>query len=168
MISKVAAVQPGELISLVYLREIGANLDRKNLSIKLGERPSSRNVSTDRGVPKVPAKDVKEEQKPFGLTLAELTPLLAQKYKLTGHKGLVIREINSASFVSDLKNSLGFPALSEGDLIQRLNRVTVTDLRTFNVAVFHLKVGDPVVLYIKSYDPDSKTALMKIVQFTVR
>lgn len=168
MISKVAGVQPGQLISLVYLREAGANLDRKNASIKLGERPSRRVSSTDGSVPKIPVKDVSEEQKPFGLTLAELTPLLAQKYKLQGLKGLVIKEVNSASFTSDLKDSLGFPALGEGDLIQRLNRVTVADLKAFNDAASRLRVGDAVVLHIRSYVPGSQSVQLKIVQFTVR
>ncbi|MBK8466474.1 MAG: trypsin-like peptidase domain-containing protein [Chloracidobacterium sp.] len=168
MISKVAAVQPGQLISVTYLREAGANLERKSASIKLGERPSSRAATSETSSPKIPVKDVKEEQNPFGLTLAELTPLLAQRYRLVGLKGLVIREVSSTSFVSDLKNSLGFPALGEGDLIQRLNRTTVTDLKSFNIAASRLKVGDAVVLHIKYYEPDSKTAQLKIVQFTVR
>ena len=168
MISKVAGVQPGQLISLVYLREAGANLDRKNASIKLGERPSRRVSSTDGSVPKIPVKDVSEEQKPFGLTLAELTPTLAQKYKLQGLKGLVIKEVNSASFTSDLKNSLGFPALGEGDLIQRLNRITVSELKAFNDAASRLRVGDAVVLHIRSYEPGSQSVQLKIVQFTVR
>jgi len=168
MISKIAAVQPGQTISVVYLREIGANIDRRNISITLGERPSRRPTPGAASGSKMPVKDEKEEQRPFGLTLAELTPLLAQKYKLVGLKGIVIREISPASFVSDLRNSLGFPALGEGDLIQRINRLTVTDLRSFNVAASRLILGDAVVLHIRSYDPGSQTVQLKIVQFTVR
>ncbi len=169
LISKVAAAQPDQAISLIYLRETGANLVRTAASIKLGERPSRNRVSANDGDRRtVPINDVKTEQKPFGLTLTELTPILAAKYKLEGLKGLVVKEINPASFIADVKNSTGGVALGEGDLIQRINRVAVTDLKTFNDIVSKLKVGDAVVLHIKAYDLRTQAVQLKIVQFTVR
>ncbi|MFN0277304.1 MAG: trypsin-like peptidase domain-containing protein [Pyrinomonadaceae bacterium] len=168
MISKIAAVQPDQAVSLVYLRETGANLDRKTASIKLGERPSRNRVSSnDRLAPSV--NDVKADQKPFGLTLNELTPALTAKYQLDGLKGLVVKEINPSSYIADVKNSLGGTALGEGDLIQRINRLTVTDLRTFNNIVSRLNAGDAVVLHIRAYNPQAlPPAQLQIVQFTVR
>jgi len=112
--------------------------------------------------------DKGEEQKPFGLTLAELTPTLGATYKLEGLKGLVVREINPTSFIADVKNSLGGDALGEGDLIQRINRVTVIDLKTFNETVSKLKVGDAVVLHVMAYNPQTRMPQLKIVQFTVK
>ena len=38
--------------------------------------------------------------------------------------------------------------LGEGDLIQRINRVPVTDVKSFTAMVNKLKAGDPVVLQI--------------------
>ena len=43
--------------------------------------------------------------------------------------------------------------LDEGDLIQRINRLNVTDLRSFNDIVAKLKAGDAVVLEVISYNP---------------
>ena len=94
--------------------------------------------------------------------------MLATKYKLEGQKGLVVKEINPASFIADVKNSLGGVALGEGDLIQRINRVPVTDLKTFIDTVSKLKAGDPVVLQVMSYNPETQAVQLKIVQFTVR
>ncbi len=167
LISMVAATQPNQMITVGYLREAGANLDRKTASVKLAERPSPDSVRVDNPV-KVPVKNVKDEQKPFGLTLNELTLPLADKYKLQGLKGLVVRGIDPASYIADVKNSLGGKALGEGDLIQRINRITVTDLRTFNDTVSRLKAGDPVVLHVKAYNSQTKTVQFEIVQFTVR
>jgi serine protease Do len=168
MIAKVAAAQPDQAVSVVYLREAGTNMERKTTSIKLGERPSRDRVSADDNTRKLPVNGSKDETKPFGLTLSELTPPLAAKYKLVGFKGVVVKEINPASFIADVKNSLGGVALGEGDLIQRINRVPVTDVKAFNETVSKLKVGDPVVLQIKAYNPQTRAVQLEIVQFTVK
>lgn len=108
-------------------------------------------------------------KKPFGLDSSpDLTPTLAATYKLEGQKGLLVREVNPASYIADIRTNIGEPVLSEGDLIQRINRVSVTDTKSFGEIVAKLKAGDPVVLQVISYDPRSKAAQFKLVQFTVR
>jgi hypothetical protein len=67
-----------------------------------------------------------------------------------------------------VKNSLGNDALVEGDLIQRINRVRVTDLKTFNQVAGKLKSGDAVVLHVISYDRRARSFQQKIVQFTIQ
>jgi len=167
LIAKIAGSQPDQTISLVYIREAGMTLERKTASIKLAERPSRERASNAANSPsKFPATN--EAQKPFGLTLSELTTPLAERYKLVGLTGLVVREVNPASFVADVKNSLGAVALGEGVLIERINRVPVSDLKAFNLTVSKLKVGDPVVLHVKAYDPLTKAVKLAIVQFTVK
>ena len=169
LIAKVAATTPDQSVTLGYLRENGANLESKSVTAKLVERPSTRtsaDENTERRV--LPIDGQKAEQKPFGLTLAEPTAMQIEKYKLTGQKGLLVKEINPASFIADVKDSLGADALNEGDLIQRINRVSVTDLPAFNAIVAKLKTGDPVVLQILAASPRGGAQQMKIVQFTVR
>ena len=170
LIGKIASSQPDQNVNIGFLRENGEKLDTKTASIRLRERPPSRNASDeendDRRV--LPVDGVKADTKPFGLTLSELSPILVEKYKTGTQKGLIVKEINQASFIADVKDSLGGEALTEGDLIQRINRVSVTDLKVFNDVVSKLKVGDPVVLHVIAYDPRSTNQTPKIVQFTVR
>ncbi len=169
LISKVAATTPDQNVTLAYMRENGANLEIKTVSTKLSERPSNRTPPDDDSERRVlPVNGVKPELKPFGLTLVEPTPILSDKYKLNGQKGLVVKEINPASFIADVKDSLGADALNEGDLIQRINRVSVTDLKAFNAIVANLKVGDPVVLHVLATTGQGRTPQLKIVQFTVK
>nr|MDQ3042368.1 hypothetical protein [Acidobacteriota bacterium] len=97
-----------------------------------------------------------------------LTPQLAAVYKVAGEKGLIIKNINQASFIADVKNSNGSDAFKEGDLIQRINRAAVTDLRTFNETVSRLKKGDAVVLEVQSFDSERQNSQKRIVQFTVQ
>jgi serine protease Do len=169
LIARVAATSPEQSVSFGILREVGTNLQAKTLSTRLGERPSSRG-SNDEDNPRrpLPVDGNKADQKPFGLTLVELTPALANTYKLQSQKGLVIKEINPTSFIADVKTSTGTEALDQGDLIQRINRVSVTDLKAFNSAVSKLKPGDPVVLHVLTYNPATQAPQLKIVQFTVR
>ena len=63
--------------------------------------------------------------------------------------------------------SNGNAALSENDLIRRINRVSVSDLKSFTDLVNKLKPGDPVVMEVVAYNPATGMPQLKIVQFTV-
>lgn len=167
LIAKVSATTPEKTVNLVYLRENGNQIERKTTSIKLAERPSNNKTVSDLDAPKKLPVGERNAQKPLGLTLVELTPQIIETYKLENEKGLLVREINPASYVADVKASNGGDALTEGDLIQRINRVRVTDLKTFNEIAGKLKSGDAVVLHVVSYNRVARSFQQKIVQFTV-
>ena len=168
LIARVAATGPDQTVSISYLRDNGASLDKKTATVKLGERPAAIRADEPSDRRKLPLDGTNAEQKPFGLTLNELTPILATANKLEGQKGLLVKEVNPASFIADVRNSNGNEALGPGDLIQRINRVNVTDLKTFTQIVAKLKVGDPVVLNVIAYNPVLGATEMKILQFTVK
>ncbi|CAN5390621.1 DegQ family serine endoprotease [soil metagenome] len=168
LIARVAATSPEKSVSFGIIRENGANLESRTFSTRLGERPSARGSVDDQERPDPPVEGAKVDQNPFGLTLVELTPALANTYRMQSQKGLVIKEINPASFITDVKTSSGTDALVQGDLIQRINRVSVTDLKAFNTVVSKLKPGDPVVLHVLTYNPAAQVPQLKIVQFTVK
>ena len=170
LIEKVASTQPDKQVNIVFLREVGTKLERKTVSIKLAERPSNSMSTLDDDMPKkLPVDAAKTPVQPLGLTLVELSPQLAAIYKLDGEKGLIVREINPGSYIADIKAANGLDtALNEGDVIQRINRVTVPSVKAFNDIAGGLKRGDPVVLHILSYDRQTRTASQRIVQFTVQ
>ena len=60
----------------------------------------------------------------------------------------------------------GGPALSEGDVITRINRVPVTTLADFQRVLNGLKPGDPIVLQVSRYQRDLDRVAQRIVQFT--
>lgn len=169
LITKISATSPDRSVSLVYLRENAANqLERKTMTIKLGERPTNNKSVAGLDEPKKLPVGTREAQKPLGLTLVELTPQIIETYKLENEKGLLVKEINPASYIADVKNSSGGDALMEGDLIQRINRIRVADLKTFNEVAGKLKSGDAVVLHVVTLNRSSRTFQPKIVQFTVQ
>jgi serine protease Do len=167
LIAKVAATPPNEAVKILYLRENGSGLETRTATAKLSERPITDRVGENVDRRKLPI-DGMPDPKPFGLTLSELTPALASTYKLDAQKGLVVKDVNPASYIADIRNSNGFGALIEGDLIQRINRVPVTDLKSFTTLVNKLRPGDPVVLQVLAYNPGVQTTQMKVVQFTVK
>lgn len=170
LIAKVSATSPENSVNIAYLRENGSNgLDRRSTSIRLGERPlRSSRLGEESSRTKLPLEKTKEEAKPFGLTLVELTQTLAATHKLEGQKGLLVKEINPESYIADVKLSNGVDALGEGDLIQRINRVPVTDMKSFSDVVGKLKKGDAVVLHVLTYDVRAHGLQLKVVQFTVQ
>ncbi|HEX9959918.1 MAG TPA: PDZ domain-containing protein, partial [Pyrinomonadaceae bacterium] len=169
LIAKVAATEPMKEINIVYLRESNDNLERRTTVIRLGERPSNNpNAEEETTRRKLSLNQNVSQTLPFGLTLAEITPQLATTYKLEGQTGLVIKNIDPASFIADLKATNGADALNAGDLIQRINRVNVADLKTFSDITGKLKTGDAVVLHVATYNKFTRAVQQRIVQFTVQ
>jgi serine protease Do len=168
LITKVSAASPDDAIAVTFLRENGNTLERKTTTIHLGERPiASRAAGPDTDRRRL-GGDTPKSGNPFGLTLADLSPSLASSYKLEGLKGVVVKEVNPESYVADVKLSSGAEAFSEGDLIRRINRENVTDLKSFNAIVSKLKAGDAVVMEVLTYNISSRQPQLKIVQFTVQ
>lgn len=166
LIAKVGGILPDQDVNITFLRENGASIDRKTVSITVGERPPP--ASSDSGQLRPPVDAGSDAQKPFGLTLADITPAIAETYKLDGQKGVIVKEINPASYIADVKMSNGSEALGEGDLIQRINRQAVTNLKSFIEAVSKLKRGDAVVMEVLAYNRINRSTQLKIVQFTVQ
>lgn len=168
LITKVAMTAPERTVELRILREIGDELVSKTINVTLGERPTQSSNAGNNDRRRMPVNGDTDDDRPFGMTLAELTPALAAANRLDGLKGLLIEEISPSSFISDVKNTGGGDALNPGDLIQRMNRKTVTTLASFKEMVSNLKPGDPVVLHVAFYNPATRSVQTKLVQFTVR
>lgn len=168
LIQKVAGTAPDQAVNVTYLREVGNRLERQTAVIMLAERPSNNKIVDDNEPRKLPIDKSVKTQQPFGMTLTELTPEVAKIYKLEEEKGLIVKNINPASYIADVKSSTGGDALSEGDLILRINRQPAADLRSFTEYVSNLKKGDAVVMHIVSFDRLRRTTQLSVVQFTVQ
>ncbi|MBX3280871.1 MAG: trypsin-like peptidase domain-containing protein [Acidobacteria bacterium] len=168
LIDKVATTPPDQSVTIEYIRENGENLERKTISIKLGERPSVSAAISDNDGKVLPVDGKVPPEKPFGLTVSPVSEA-GEKYKVfEGDPGLVVTDIDPNSYITDVRGAAGVQALTRGDLIQRINRVPVSNLDAFAAIVSKLKVGDPVVLQILVYNPALKRTQTGLVQFTVK
>lgn len=168
LIARVSSASPDDALPIVYMREVGSNFEKRTADIRLAERPMPETAGLNPDRRKIGPDANKPTLNPLGLTLSDLTPSLASSYKLEGLRGVVVKEVNPESYVADVKISNGSEAFSEGDLIRRINRVSVTDLKSFNAVVSKLKPGDAVVMEVVSYSPSGRNTQLKIVQFTVQ
>jgi S1-C subfamily serine protease len=105
----------------------------------------------------------------LGITLAELTPQLLADRHLTGAQGLYVKEIDPNGLIAEIRiQPSGAPALAEGDVLNRINKVPVNTLADFQRVLNNLKAGDPIVLNVSRLQRDAKgdRLLPLIVQFT--
>src|SRR5829696_4709203 len=169
LIQRVASTPVGQEVTLAFLRDLNGKLDKKSVSVALGERPSSTTrewVGPTSTSPKT--SDPRGNALHLGITLAELTPQLLADRHLTGVTGLYVKDVDPNGLVAELRNPGGAPMLAEGDVINRINRVPVTALADFQRVLSGLKAGDPIVLNVTRIQRDVKgdRLLPLIVQCT--
>jgi serine protease Do len=167
LILKVAGSPVGQSATLAFLREADGKLDKHTASVVLAERPPPPTASL---APDAPSKDKDSAPKAtvlkLGMTLTELTPQLVTEKHLAGVRGLYLKDLDPNGVAADVRSTQGGPALVEGDVITRINRVPVTTLADFQRMLGGLKAGDPVVLNVSRYDRRSDRVVQLIVQFT--
>jgi serine protease Do len=168
LIQRVASTPVGQQVTLSFLRDVSGKFEKKTVNVILGERPSQdtrESIAPTKATP----KDVnpKGNTLRLGVTLAELTPQLIADRRLTGVQGLLIKEIDPNGLVAEIRiPQTSTPAVLQGDVINRINRTTITSLADFQRVLSGLKPGDPIVLNVTRRDPRGDRLVPRIVQFT--
>src|SRR5687767_1348657 len=166
LIQKVASSPVGQAAALGYLRDVDGKLEKRTASVVLGERPGLQ--ASKAADSTTPSKDpnAKGTLPHLGITLQEITQQLIAEKHLTGVRGLYVKEVDPNGLAADVRLAGGVPALGEGDVITRINRVPVTTLADFQRVLGGLKPGDPIVLNVSRYQRDGDRIVQRIVQFT--
>ena len=149
LIQRVAATAVGSSTAFTFLRERDGKLEKHTANIVLGERPPPPQVFRDTEALPAPRKDPdpKGNGLRLGITLTELTQQLITEKRLTGVRGLLIKEVDPNGLAAEVRAN-GQEALAEGDVITRINRMPVTTLTEFQRVLGGLKAGDPIVLQV--------------------
>jgi serine protease Do len=159
LIARVAGTAIGQTVSLTYLRDVDGKLERRSVSVALGERPDVSFRDETVGKNKF---ETKSSAARLGLTLGELTPQLVTDKRLTDVKGLYIKEVDPSGLAADVR-----PAeVQVGEVITRINRFPVTTLAEFQRVIDTLKPGDAIVLNLSRFDRRAGRVVQRIVQFT--
>jgi serine protease Do len=168
LIQKVAGTPVGNSAAFTFLRDRDGKLEKHNANIVLGERPppqALREAAGESPAPKNKDADPKGNGLHLGITLTELTQQLTTEKRLTGVRGLYLKELDPNGLAAEVRIG-GQQALSEGDVITRMNRVPVTTLAEFQRVLNGLKAGDPIVLQVSRYSRVLDRVTTRIVQFT--
>jgi len=168
LIQKVAGSPIGETAAFTFLRDRDGKLEKRTANVVLGERPplAQRDDSEEPARTSAKEPDPKGNGLHLGITLAELTQQLSTEKRLTGVRGLYVKDVDPNGLAAEVRLPTGGQALGEGDVITRLNRVPVTTLADFQRVLGGLKPGDPVVLHVATYSGALKRVTSRIVQFT--
>jgi serine protease Do len=167
LIQKVAGTPVGQSATLTLLRDIDGKLEKRTVNVVLGERPASATFRDTIDTPKS-SKDAepKGNSLHLGVTLGELTPQVSTERHLTGVRGLFVKDVDPNGLIAEVRTPGGGPALTEGDVITRINRIPVATLAEFERVLKGLKKGDPIVLHVSSYSRVADGVVQRIVQFT--
>jgi serine protease Do len=167
LIQKVAGSPVGESAGFTFLRDREGKWEKHTANVVLGERPPPPLATEDDPAPpKAKESEPKGNALRLGVTLTELTPQLTLEKRLTGVRGLYLKEVDPNGLAAEVRIPGGLPALNEGDVITRINRANVTTLAEFQRVVSGLKPGDPVVLLVTRYVPNIKRVTTRLVQFS--
>src|SRR6267143_350857 len=167
LIQRVAASPVGESTTFTFLRDRESKLEKHTADVVLGERPPLPQIDKTEDDPpptKVKELEPKGNALRLGITLTELTPQLMTEKRLTGLRGLYLKEVDPNGLAAEVRGVSGQQALDEGDVITGINRVPVATLADFQRVVNGLKPGDPVVLQVSRYVRNRVTT--RLVQFT--
>jgi serine protease Do len=170
LIQRVASTPVGQQVTIALMRDLNGKLDKRTVSVNLGERPpSTLRDWVEPTKPSTKTGDPRGNALHLGITLAELTPQLLADRHLTGVQGLYVKEIDPNGLIAEIRiQPSGAPALAEGDVLNRINRVPVNSLADFQRVLSGLKAGDPIVLNVTRLQRDARgdRLLPLIVQFT--
>lgn len=124
----IAALDPGAAASIEVVRDG----KRQVISVPLIERKEGAVLTS---IPPTRA-EVK-----LGIDVQDLTPELAEKFKLKDTRGVLVTKVDRGSVAM-------VEGLREGDLIKEVNRSEVTSSSEFSTAVSKAKRGETVLLRV--------------------
>ncbi len=161
LIAKVAGTTVGQTVSLTFLRDVDGKLEKHSVSVALSERPIF-STADETVAPKTKPDSAKSNSARLGLTLSELTPQMIADKRLSGVKGLYIKEVDPNGLAADVRPN----EVNAGEVITRINRVPVTTLAEFQRVIDSLKPGDAIVLNLSRFDRRADRVVQRIVQLT--
>lgn len=85
----------------------------------------------------------------FGLHVESLTPEKAQRVGVEGQKGVLVSEVEPASFADDIQ-------FAPGDVISEVNGQAVASIDDYRKAVSKLKAGENVVFKVLRHSPTDR------------
>jgi serine protease Do len=96
--------------------------------------------------------DQSEEPGQFGLHVEDLTPDLARKLGMEKQVGVVVTEVEPASFAEDI-------SFQRGDVITEINHAPISGMADYRAGMAKLKPGDDVLFKIARRPPDGDRVL---------
>lgn len=135
LVNPIAQTPIGNSVKIQYVR----NRQMKEISLPVADRdklfPEAAQDSDQQ-------PDTPQDPGQFGLHVEQLTPDLSQKLGIGKLAGVVVTEVEPASFAEDT----GF---ARGDVIVEINRAAIASMSDYHAQISKLKVGEDVLFKIE-------------------
>jgi serine protease Do len=154
-----AGLKPGDVVTSVNGHPVHSGSDLVNpiaqtpigRTVKLGyvrdRKPGEVDLKVADRTQIFPQLNAQREQQPeqsparFGLRVEELTPEMGSRLGMAGQHGVIVSEVDPASFAEDV----GF---ARGDVIAEINRVPISGLSEYKREMANLKPGQDVLFKV--------------------
>jgi len=133
LVNPIAQAPIGSKVKLNYVRDGQAKETTATVEDRTRVFPNSAGRMNDQPGDASPAE--------FGLRVDNLTPDRANRIGMEGQKGVVVTDVEPASFADDLN-------FSRGDVIAEVNRQPVSSVAEYKNAIGKLKPGQNVVFKV--------------------
>ena len=134
LVNPIAQAAIGSKVKLNYVRDRGQKETTATVEDRTHVFPNSAGRLSGQPGQTAPTE--------FGLHVDSLTRDRAQRFGLEGIKGVIVTDVEPASFASD---DLGF---GRGDVISEINHQPINSLEDYTKVVSKLKAGDSVVFKV--------------------
>ena len=131
LVNPIAEAPIGSKVKLTYMRDRAQKEATATVEDRTRVFPNTAGRMSDQPGEAVPTE--------FGLHVEELTPERGHRVGIEGQKGVIVSEVEPASFAEDL-------LFTRGDVITEINRQPINSVADYRAAV--LKPGDDVVFKV--------------------
>jgi serine protease Do len=147
LVNPIASAPIGSKVKISYYRD----RQQKETSATVEDRTRVF-ANTEGKVNSAPDEPAPAE---FGLRVESLTPERAQRVGVEGQKGVLVSQVEPASFADDIR-------FAPGDVISEVNGQTVTSVDEYRKAISQLKPGQNVVFKVlrRSYNDRVMTVFL--------
>jgi len=146
LVNPIAQTPIGQPVQVRYVRE----KQTKDVTLTVADRsalfPGTREKADEQ-----PGQS--EEPSPFGLHVEEFTPDIARKLGMTKVAGVVVTQVEPASFGEDID-------FARGDVITEMNHVPISSLADYRAQVAKLKPGDDVLFRVARHGENDRVLML--------
>ena len=133
LVNPIAEAPIGSKVKLIYMRDRVEKEATATVEDRTRVFPNTAGRMADQPGEAAPSE--------FGLHVEELTPERGHRVGIEGQKGVIVSEVEPASFAEDL-------LFTRGDVITEINRQPINSVADYRAAVSKLKPGDDVVFKV--------------------
>ena len=133
LVNPIAEAPIGSKVKLTYMRDRAQKDTTATVEDRTRVFPNTVGRTGDQPGEAAPSE--------FGLHVEELTPERGHRVGIEGQKGVIVSEVEPASFAEDL-------LFGRGDVITEINRQPINSVADYRAAVSKLKPGDDVVFKV--------------------